>query len=138
MLYDKTTGTFFTSNTNDSNEQFLIPICRGFYGTITHKVSKCDLSPPSNMYWAITEAKNGTGLRLFSIPLSEHDPDFEPFFQSGQRVWYLATYKKLSGHLGRWKDGSKKTFGKMFTEIVGDSMGKLLEMTQGSLCISYF
>lgn len=129
MQYDKTTGTFYLGDK---------AICRGFYGTETHKVSTCDLTPPSNVYWAVTEAKNGTGLRLFSIPLSEHDPDWEPFHQSGERVWYLATYKNLSGHLGRWKDGGNKTFGQMFNEIVGDSINKLLEMTSGNLCVSYF
>lgn len=135
MQYDKNTGTFFTSNTDGS----FTACCRGFYGTETHKLNSVDLTPPANRYWAVTEAKNGTGLRLFSLPIEEFDSDWEPWFQTNDRVWYLATYKNLSGHLGRWKDGSKKTFGKMFEEILGEEgIQKVLQATSGDLCISYF
>jgi len=138
MNYDNTTGTFYTSTTDEMTATFN-PVCRGFYGTETHKVSRCDLTPPSNLHWCVTEAKNGTGLRLFSLPRSEHDPDFEPWRQSGDRVWYLATYKNLSGHLGRWKDGGMKTFGMMFEEILGEEgITSVLEATKDNLCISYF
>lgn len=153
MNQDKTTGTFYTSDNK--------AVCRGFYGTQTHKVTSCDLTPPTNLCWAVTEAKNGTGLRLFSISQTElsetnaeitkynGQPDYrgfvinnkelEPWRQSNDRAWFLATFKNLEGHLGRWKDGGNKTFGQMFEEILGEQgIANVLEATKDNLCISYF
>ena len=150
MKYDKITGTFYTEDNK--------AVCRGFYGTQTHKVSSCDLTPPTNLHWAVTEAKNGTGLRLFSIPVSElawmneqakleeqgvvktrNFDGFEPWRVSQDRAWFLATYKNVEGHLGRWKDGGNKTFGQMFEEILGQKgIAQVLQATEDNLCISYF
>ena len=130
MQYDKTTGTFVIGTK---------AVCRGFYGTETHKMKSVDLTPPANAPWTVTEAKNGTGLRLFSLPRSTYEEDYEPLHQTLDRLWFLATYKNLGGHDGHWKEGGELTFGQMFKDCLGeDGVAEALEATSGDLCISYF
>jgi hypothetical protein len=141
MQYEKTTGTFYTDEE---------AICRGFYGTETHTLNTMTLTPPATRFWSITEAKNGTGLRLFSLSKEEWNlykfyetkdgRTFErvPWRESTDRVWILATFKNLEGHLGTWSN-KKKTFGQMFEEILGEEgIQAVCQSTSTELCISYF
>ena len=140
MQYDKQTGTFYSDKE---------AICRGFYGTETHIMDSVTLTPPLNRFWAVTEAKNGTGLRLFSLSKEEwqYYKFYEyngrtlercPWRQNNERVWILATYKNLEGQFGTWST-KQKNFGQMFEEILGeDGVNNVCEATSGELCISYF
>jgi len=156
MQYDKQTGTFFVDND---------AICRGFYGTETHTMESFKLTPPANRFWTITEAKNGTGLRLFSLSKDEWkyykyysdrrgDHEYCPWRETQDRVWILSTFKSLEGHFGRWKDKNcskcrggitrncncNMTYGEMFDDILGeDGVHNVMLLTAtGELCVSYF
>ena len=57
-----TTGTFYVND---------VAACRGYYGTETVLTTSVSLHPPTDKRWTLSDAPNGTGLRLFSVSKDE-------------------------------------------------------------------
>lgn len=130
--YDEATGAFSIDG---------VKVCRGYYGTETEIDSELMISAQRNVPFTITVANNGTTVRIFSIPRSiyqEMQMRHTPWREDGDRVWFMATFKHIDGHLRNW--GTKRnTFGGMFESIVGEAgLQDVMRATSAGLCISYF
>jgi hypothetical protein len=91
-------------------------ISNSFGPTPVIVVDNCKISVDENIgvHYTITEALQGTALRLFKIPKQFADGD--EWFTYGEYAVYLCTSRKIDGHSLRWK--SKTTFGELVLQIV--------------------
>lgn len=135
--HNETTGSFSLNGKH---------VCRGYYGTETLEITDevITLTIPRTLTdetMTLTIANNGTTVRIFSISRDDYNSllvRYPPWKQTPDRVWFMATFKNLDGHVRNW--GTKKnTFGKMFEEIVSPKgIVEIMEQTSSDLCISYF
>jgi len=72
------------------------------------------VDPSIGVRYTITEALQGTALRLFKIPKSFVDGD--EWFTYGDYGVYLTTSRRMDGHALRWQ--SNNTFGELVLQIV--------------------
>ena len=130
--YNSTTGSFSLLGKQ---------VCRGYYGTQTEVINQFQFCGSRQNNWMITVANNGTTVRIFSISRDDYSTliqRFRPWKETNDRVWFMSTFKHVDGHFRNW--GTKNnTFGQMFEQIVGSKgVEQVMDMTSGSLCISYF
>lgn len=132
ITYNETTGTFSLGD---------VKVCQGHHNTEVVVGSGLELQYDRTVPFTVTIAQHGTIVRVFSI--SEEDFSkltVRPRYwkRTGDRVWFMATFKNLDGHTRHWKT-KDNTFGKMFESIISPAgVQNVLEATSGSLCISYF
>jgi hypothetical protein len=126
--YNPKTGSFSLNG---------VIVCNGYSETETVVTTRVQKTLSNRNLWIGVVANNGTNVRIFSISRQDYNTLTDrpkPWKETEDRVWFMATFKSIEGHLRTWI--SRKTFGQMFEECVPD-VKQIMQQTTDA-CVSYF